>query len=1074
MQTAADLLPFSLQRPGLLSAKIRIPEPGERIVQRERLLTQVSTVLKSANLWIGAPAGAGKTVLAASFASRTSMPVFWYEFDPVDTDLASFFLTFVQAFRHAFISSDAVSSLPKLLPEDMLALPVFAHRFFRKLFEQLSGRWLLILDNCQEIPDSSSLFKLFTICLKELPVHCRAVLLSRLPPPPDFIRLKVSGKLQELDRDRLCFTRQEIGEVMDMHGIAQEKEESCIDYLQQATAGWAAGLTLLLKEQNRDICSPEMGEELDRQELFDYFTGVIFDGLPEKERELLMVAALMPDIRPDVLDLLQNRSGGRKHFQLLSRNNFFTYALDNRGKLFQFHPLFKEFLLKKADELLPASDLCGYLEKGAEILIGEGRTGEGIKLLHHAGNFKRIIELIHNTGAAMLEQGHFQTLLNWQQFLPRDLVNQDPWLLFFFGSAKMHLAPVDAIEVLKSSFTLFKNQENMEGAVLTSASLTSSIVNYLSGLSALDPFLDFLEEQLDPHIFPTDCSPENINISNAIFRAMVVRRPAHPDIDTWLELIIKQGSMDAVIILHYLWTGRFIKARAALNRLSVYKEQIISTLKLSGIDAMEVQYYLIMDDPDNCCRIIEEAAQRMEKTGIRIWEPHLYILGAGCCMNSGNVQKAAHYLKKVEKNIEGLRLLDRSYYHVVKTLEALLAGDLSAADIHQQSALDLSVIIGMPSYETWCRYGAALVAVFQDKYAIARNRFDRVLEMAASPGNPWFICQAHLGLAYMYLRKGDRQQASKHLRQGFVLARRKNYLSFFLFIPEMMAELAALALEEEIEPDFVCRFIRRRQLLFKPPSIHLSSWPWPLKIYTLGQFEIFSHDEPLRLSAKTPVKPLELLKYLVCSRGQKITREAVADRLWPESDGDRALQNLNTTLHRLRKLLCLDQAVIMEKGRLFLNTDLCWVDCWYFEELIQQAGVQTDSALSADLTGKALSLYKGSFDLSQGYNSVLVGYSEQLKNTWAGVVVKQGKELVTTGRTGEALDLLQHALGKDNSVEQFYLLMMTVYYDQRRMKEAVAVYSRCRMALAELGMVPDSRTRALYGKCTTSQANRKS
>ncbi len=85
----------------MLSSKTYIPEEGERIVQRERLSVQVSNVLTKAHLWIGAPAGAGKTILAANFASNASMPVFWYEFDPLDGDLASFFSTFPQAFSHS-------------------------------------------------------------------------------------------------------------------------------------------------------------------------------------------------------------------------------------------------------------------------------------------------------------------------------------------------------------------------------------------------------------------------------------------------------------------------------------------------------------------------------------------------------------------------------------------------------------------------------------------------------------------------------------------------------------------------------------------------------------------------------------------------------------------------------------------------------------------------------------------------------------------------------------------------------------------------------------------------------------
>ncbi len=962
-----------------LSAKTQIPRQGERICRRRRLFRQVSNLLEKGNLWVGGPPGAGKTVLIADYSARASTPVAWYEIDLLDADLVTFFSGFPGAFHFSKLSSSTSPSLPRLLPEDMLALPVFARKYFRNFFQHLPDEWLLVFDNFQELPQDSPLLELIVICLQELPLKCRAILLSRHPPPPVFAKMKASESLHILDAEDLRFTSLEIGEVMALHGILNETN-GCIDYLKQTTNGWAAGLTLLLKEQNREICSQDIGGELDHQELFDYFTGVIFSSLSDNEKHLLVQAALLPDIRPNIIDQLQGESSSKTYFLELSRNNFFTYALDRKGSLFQFHPLFKEFLCNIADNVLPPFELSRFQERAAEILAAKGQTGEAIELLNHAGRWQNSVTLIKKTGANMVEQGRFKTLLRWQQALPQDIVNTDPWLLFFFGNAATAFKPLQAIEILKTSFRLFEEQKNTTGALLACSSLTNSIINHLFDLSTLDPWLDFLEQQLDPNSFPNDGCFENNSIANAMFRALVLRHPAHPDLEIWLRIVTEQGSMQPAIITHYLWTGRFTEARAVLDRIYVQQDKIGSKLQLSAIKAMEAQYYLIMGEPEDCCRVIDESLRMINETGIRVWEIHFLIIGAGCCINSNKPGKAAYYLQAVEKNIDRARMLERSYYHVVKTMEALLTDDLIAADRHQQSALEMAMTIGMPSYEMWCRYGAALVAVCQNNEATALSRFNRVFELAASPGNPWFTCQAHLGLAYMYLRKGNRQTAARHLQEGFLLARHHNYLNFFFFLPKMMGSLAVMALEENIETDFVCRFIRRRQLVSEHPPLHLEKWPWPLKIYTMGRFSVVRHGEKLLSSSGSKNKPFMLLQALIALGGRQVSKIQLREIFWPDSEGDDQAAVLKITLHRLRQQLGIPNVIKQTAGHISLNPDLCWVDCWQFERLANEAtGDKTNSEGIPATIRRALAAYQGTFLSSYEDESWTLNYRQRLE-----------------------------------------------------------------------------------------------
>ncbi|MGC9968053.1 MAG: winged helix-turn-helix domain-containing protein, partial [Syntrophobacteraceae bacterium] len=134
------------------------------------------------------------------------------------------------------------------------------------------------------------------------------------------------------------------------------------------------------------------------------------------------------------------------------------------------------------------------------------------------------------------------------------------------------------------------------------------------------------------------------------------------------------------------------------------------------------------------------------------------------------------------------------------------------------------------------------------------------------------------------------------------------------------------ALEAGIETDYVQGLIRRRNLMPDVPVLHLENWPWPLRIYTLGQFEILRDSEALRFTGKVQQKPLLLLKALIAFGGRAVKEEQLCDALWPDAEGDLAHLSLETTLHRLRKLIGKDRVIQFKEGKLTLDIQSCWVD----------------------------------------------------------------------------------------------------------------------------------------------------
>jgi len=83
----------------------------------------------------GAPPGAGKTTLMASYLDARAPAALWYQIDEGDGDLASFFYYMDLASRRATRSRR--KPLAFLTPEYLQGLAAFTRNYFRDCFARL-------------------------------------------------------------------------------------------------------------------------------------------------------------------------------------------------------------------------------------------------------------------------------------------------------------------------------------------------------------------------------------------------------------------------------------------------------------------------------------------------------------------------------------------------------------------------------------------------------------------------------------------------------------------------------------------------------------------------------------------------------------------------------------------------------------------------------------------------------------------------------------------------------------------------------------------------------------------------
>jgi LuxR family transcriptional regulator, maltose regulon positive regulatory protein len=242
--------------------------------------------------------------------------------------------------------------------------------------------------------------------------------------------------------------------------------------------------------------------------------------------------------------------------------------------------------------------------------------------------------------------------------------------------------------------------------------------------------------------------------------------------------------------------------------------------------------------------------------------------------------------------------------------------------------------------------------------------------------------------------------------------------------------------------------------------------PRPIRIYTLGRFAVVKDGAPISSTGRPQHKPMSLLKAVVAFGGDDVDLHDVIAALWAAADGDAARNAFDVALHRLRKLLERNDAVVLKEGQLSLNPGVCWVDVWEFERLLARVEKSLPdtraNTVSAALTERMLALYQGPF-LNGASEPWMLAPRERLHIKFHRHIGMLGQALERASAWDQAAQTYQRALEFDPLIEEFHRHLMLCRQQSGRIAEALDAYRRCRDILSiTLGLQPSAETQAVY------------
>jgi len=429
------------------------------------------------------------------------------------------------------------------------------------------------------------------------------------------------------------------------------------------------------------------------------------------------------------------------------------------------------------------------------------------------------------------------------------------------------------------------------------------------------------------------------------------------------------------------------------------------------------------------------------------------------------LRKAEMQMHALESNAGSLRPSDRIIAQEWRTVYSLHLHDVGRALEASAEAVADASAAGMIYWDILQRV-SHLAALAES------DRRDEVKEQAAicralftGTCLQYFEPEVLIIEAYVLFRKGDTEGGRELLKRGFSLARELNanwrYTRFYGW---MMSSVCAEAVDQDIEVDYVRSLIQRFAL--KPALADSEKWPWPIRIITLGSFEIIKDGKAVQFQGKAPRRVLELLKVIIALGQTDVPVHQVIDALWPDSEGDSGYDAFTVTLGRLRKLLGSAACIVVSADRVSLNPGVCWVDAEAFATLGNSPGHVANTG-SAPTLQRILNLYRGPFLPEEADAPWALGKRLRLHKQFLTRLERHGKQLEKTENWAEAIQCYERALATDPLAENFYQGLMRCHIALNRPAEGLSVYRKMRQALSiVLGIEPSFHSQTLARQLT--------
>jgi LuxR family transcriptional regulator, maltose regulon positive regulatory protein len=837
-------------------AKVSSPRI-RNVIPRHRLFELLDSCREYPVTWISAPAGSGKTSLVASYLADRKLNNLWYQVDVRDNDQATFF--YYMGLAAAKAAPRTKRSLPYLTPEYALGIPIFTLRYFEDLYCRLKLPFVIVFDDYQHVPDESAFHERICQELGIIPHGIRTIIVSRNDPPLSYARLRTNEQLHLIEPSTINFTSDETQAYVSLRGLATFSDGFTSRFY-DLTQGWAAGLVLLTENVRLNITGNVTPSLLPTQQIFPYFAREIFTRLDDDTRGILMATAIFPAMTGTMVENLTGRRRSREILERLCRSHFFVQQDMQPNPFYRYHPLFREFLLSELREHSTQEHITSLLNNGAIILEEAGLIEDAADLILSVFAWGRMESFLRVHGHGFINQGRERIMEDWFDRIPDEIINVSGWLLFWKGHSLGFKNIRESEKLFTKAYGLFEAKRDRLGAVLSCAGVMKCITTLMDDFSSLGLWIERLDVLLKEDII---FNPPELEIMVALSMSASLGWYCpyrSRDIEKWYEIALRlsreagceSSEMTVLAFAASYYYAMRDPEKSAINACQALefatRTQNRTMAFLPRITNMAVRA-ILGESQESVLSQTYEILEFTHKNGIYLYDGYIISTGLTTALMVRDLPAAAELLPQLEKvtNVQSERAIamyrcQAALYHHYKGDQSralAILNDLPEASPKWDSFLPRSVS-QLRAGILWAlgdREGAwHMLSLFKN----AAADFDEL-------SYPSYT--SNLMEARYCIEEGNTEEGLHYLSKALFIGKMKGFDRMFSEMrSQVLADLFAKALTHNIEVEYVRKLIRERNLFPDEPPLDIPNWPWPIKVFTLGRFELLIDDKPVEMT----------------------------------------------------------------------------------------------------------------------------------------------------------------------------------------------------------------------------------
>ena len=412
----------------IIDAKLHPPSHG-RLMQRERLLDQLSSEASKKLFLIEAYAGSGKTTLAIQFLESRSLKSTWYDLDSHDQDPVLFFDYLTTAVRLACPKFCQGLEFPSATSVE--AWTIFIHELQNRVKEPL----YIVFDNFECINGAREVNDFLVYLIQHLPSKVHLVFLCSQAPRFPLTVYRLSNDLYQLMAADLAFTLEEALRLLQ-ESFGASMSHSTVKRIVEETEGWALALVLIGQNMGRRGAAKQFRKharpEHFQEDLYEYFLEDILKPRPRHIQDLMISSALLPFLSPNELNLYLGSKNAEALLKCFRESNIPVSPLNGGTETFRYHNMFRRFLLDKAHDQRSESDLL-HLHQQAARCLKKNHPVEAIDHYLAAYEVPEAVAMLEKVGRDLLRRGRYETLKLLLNKIPLEKRSRNPVLSYYLG-----------------------------------------------------------------------------------------------------------------------------------------------------------------------------------------------------------------------------------------------------------------------------------------------------------------------------------------------------------------------------------------------------------------------------------------------------------------------------------------------------------------------------------------------------------------------------------------------------------------------------------------------------------------